>query len=138
MDYDLDRFLNAQDGDYLVALQELQSGRKRTHWMWYIFPQLKHLGFSYNSKYYGISGLEEARAYLANSLLGNRLREVCEAILQLSTCDAVEVFGEIDSRKLLSSMTLFDQVSPTDIFARVLDKYFNGRRDARTINFLQR
>ena len=105
--------------------------------MWYIFPQLKHLGHSYNAKYYGLSGVDEAAAYLAEPVLGQRLREVTTAILNLPTNDAYEVFGGIDGMKLRSSMTLFDIVSPNDIFARVLDKYFNGQRDNRTLTLIQ-
>lgn len=131
--YNLNRFLEVQNDVYPIALKELRTGRKRSHWIWYIFPQLKHLGHSYNSKFYGISGIEEATAYLADPVLGYRLREVAETILNLPGDDAVEVFGGIDSRKLRSSMTLFDLVSPNDIFARVLDKYFNSRRDHRTL-----
>lgn len=134
--YNLKRFVDAQEGIYPIALRELQEGRKRSHWMWFVFPQLMHLGHSYNSKFYGISGTEEAAAYLENHILGQRLREVCEVILDLSTNDAEEVFGGIDSRKLRSSMTLFDIVSPNDVFARVLDKYFNGKGDQRTRGLL--
>ena len=105
--------------------------------MWYIFPQLKHLGHSYNAKYYGLSGVDEAAAYLAEPVLGQRLREVSTAILNLPTNDAHEVFGGIDSLKLRSSMTLFDLVSPNDVFARVLDKYFNVQRDNRTLTIIK-
>ena len=135
--YNLRRFIEAQEGVYPVALRELREGRKRSHWMWYIFPQLKHLGHSYNAKYYGLSGVDEAAAYLAEPVLGQRLREVSTAILNLPNNDAHEVFGGIDSLKLRSSMTLFDLVSPNDVFARVLDKYFNGQRDNRTLSIIQ-
>lgn len=131
--YNLRRFIDAQNNVYPVALRELQEGRKRSHWMWYIFPQLKHLGHSQNSKFYGISGIEEAKSYLDNTVLSQRLREVCNAILNLTTDNAVEVFGDTDSLKLKSSMTLFDFVSPNDVFSRVLDKFFNGQRDKYTI-----
>ena len=104
--------------------------------MWYVFPQLKHLGHSYNAKFYGLSGIEEAKVYLEHPISGQRLIEVSNTILNLATCDAVEVFGGIDSLKLKSSMTLFDLVSPNEIFAKVLDKYFNGQRDNRTINII--
>ncbi len=130
--------MEAQNNVYPMALRELQEGQKRSHWMWYIFPQLKHLGRSYNSKFYGLSGIEEATAYLAHPMLGQRLREVSMAILNLPTDDAFEVFGGIDSHKLRSSMTLFDIVSPEDVFARVLNKYFNGRKDNRTIAIIKR
>lgn len=135
-DYNISRFKDAQERIYPIALRELKEGRKRSHWMWYIFPQLKGLGHSYNSKFYGISETEEASEYLGDPILGQRLREASKAILDLATCDAVVVFGGIDSLKLKSSMTLFDSVSPNDIFARVLDKYFNGQRDNRTINLI--
>ncbi len=94
--YNLTRFMEAQEDAYPVALSELQEGRKRSHWMWYIFPQLKQLGYSHNSKFYGISGIKEATAYLEHPVLGQRLGEVSKAILNLSTNDAVEVFGGID------------------------------------------
>lgn len=135
-DYNISRFKDAQERIYPIALRELKEGQKRSHWMWYIFPQLKGLGYSYNSKFYGISGTEEASEYLEDPILGQRLREASKAILDLATCDAVEVFGGIDSLKLKSSMTLFDLVSPNDIFARVLDKYFNRQRDNSTINLI--
>lgn len=135
--YNLKRFIDAQHGVYPIALGELRVGRKRSHWMWYIFPQLKHLGHSYNAKYYGISDVDEASEYLADPILGQRLREVSEAILNLPTNDAYEVFGGIDGMKLRSSMTLFDFVSPNDIFARVLDKYFNGQRDKKTLTIIK-
>lgn len=136
--YNIERFVKAQEGVYPIALRELQEGRKRSHWIWYIFPQLKHLGYSYNAKFYGISGIEEATAYLEQPILGQRLREVSEAILMLPGNDAVAVFGGIDAMKLHSSMTLFDLVSPDDVFARVLDKYFDGRRDSLTNSILAR
>ncbi len=102
--YKLERFVQAQEGVYPVALDELRRGCKRSHWMWYIFPQLKHLGHSYNAKYYGIADLDEARAYLAHPLLGQRLREASEALMSLSTSDAREVMGPVDAIKLRSSM----------------------------------
>lgn len=131
--YNLIRFLNAQEDTYQVALKELQEGRKLSHWMWYIFPQLKHLGHSNNAKFYGISGIKEAATYLQHPVLGQRLREVAETIINLPNNDAEAIFGGIDTIKLRSSMTLFDVVSPNDIFAKVIDKYFNGRRDKCTI-----
>lgn len=108
--HNLRRFIDAQHGVYPIALRELKDGRKRSHWMWYIFPQLKHLVHSNISKFYGISGKEEAAAYLAEPILGQRLRDVCDTILDLPTDDAREVFGSIDAMKLRSSMTLFDIV----------------------------
>lgn len=135
--HNLDRFVEAQEYSYPIALCELRDGRKRSHWMWYIFPQLKHLGHSYNSQFYGISGIDEATAYLQHPVLGPRLREVSDAILNLPTSDPREVFGGIDALKLRSSMTLFDRASPDDIFSRVLDKYFSSRRDPRTLKILE-
>lgn len=135
--HNLNRFVEAQEYSYPIALGELREGRKRSHWMWYIFPQLKHLGHSCNSQFYGISGIEEATAYLQHPVLGPRLREVSEAILNLPSTDPREVFGGIDALKLRSSMTLFDRVSPDDIFSRVLDKYFSSRRDPRTLKILE-
>lgn len=134
--HNLDRFLQAQATAYPYALKELQEGYKRTHWMWYIFPQLRGLGRSNMANHYGISGVEEAKAYLDNPILNKRLRDVCEAIFGLETDDAREVFGRIDSWKLKSSMTLFDIVAPDDVFARVLDKYFDGKRDERTLKII--
>lgn len=134
--YNLMRFIEAQEGMYPIALKELRQGCKRSHWMWYVFPQLKGLGHSFNSQFYGISGLEEAAAYLADPVLNRRLREAAMAILNLPGDNAREVFGDIDSRKLLSSMTLFDAASPGDVFARVLQKYFNSRRDRKTLELL--
>lgn len=135
--HNLNRFVEAQEYSYPIALGELREGRKRSHWMWYIFPQLKYLGHSYNSQFYGISGIDEATAYLQHPVLGPRLREVSEAILNLPTTDPREVFGGIDALKLRSSMTLFDRASPDDIFSRVLDKYFSSRRDPRTLKILE-
>ncbi|MDE6786316.1 MAG: DUF1810 domain-containing protein, partial [Muribaculaceae bacterium] len=97
--YNLNRFVEAQDGIYPIALKELQEGRKRSHWIWYIFPQLKHLGHSYNAKYYGISGIEEAAAFLQHPILGQRLREVTSTILHLSGNDAEAIFGSVDAMK---------------------------------------
>lgn len=134
--WNIDRFLMAQENIYPIALQELQNGRKRSHWMWYLFPQLKGLGHSYNSNFYGISDREEAVAYLEHPILGHRLREVSMTILNLPTNNAVAVFGNIDTCKLKSSMTLFDIVSSYDIFALVLEKYFNDQRDICTINII--
>lgn len=136
MAHNLDRFLLSQDRIYQVALKELKGGRKRSHWMWYVFPQLKHLGHSYNAKYYGISGIEEAVTYLQHPILGQRLREIASTILNLSGNDAEVIFGCIDAMKLRSSMTLFDVVSPDDVFNLVLDNYFQGKKDYRTLSML--
>lgn len=133
----LSRFVEAQSYSYAIALEELREGRKTTHWIWYIFPQLKGLGHSFKSQFYGIEGIGEALAYVNHPVLGARLREVCIAILKLPTSDARNIFGAIDSRKLRSSMTLFDAVMPGDIFADVLTKFFDGEKDNLTLNKLK-
>lgn len=137
MAYDLNRFLTAQEQDYAQALAEIRAGRKRSHWIWYIFPQLRGLGYSYNAEYYGIADAEEARQYLAHPILGARLREITEALLELPESDSVCVMGRPDDLKLCSSMTLFEYVSVQDsVFGKVLDKYYGGRRDAATLRML--
>ena len=127
MDYDLRRFIKAQSlpySGYSTALEEIKAGRKRSHWIWYIFPQLKGLGHSYNAEYYGIAEREEAEAYLADATLGLRLREISLALLAVNGKSA--------------SMTLFDAISPGDVFATVIDKYFDGKRDELTLKMLDR
>ena len=136
--YNLKRFVDGQYGVYPIALKELRNGFKRTHWMWFIFPQIKGLGHSYNSMFYGLSGTEEAKEYLANPTLGSRLREIIDAVLKLQTVSIIDVFGKIDSMKLQSSMTIFDLASPNDVFAEVLDKWFDGQRDEATLKLLQK
>lgn len=129
----LDRFIKAQENTYEIALSEIRNGRKQTHWMWYIFPQIKGLGMSETSNYYGIDGVNEARDYLNNEVLGNRICEISGELLNLDTNNPVEVFGNIDALKLKSSMTLFDYVSDDKIFSDVLKKYYNGEVDDKTI-----
>lgn len=127
--FDLQRFIEAQDrdGTYLQALAELRSGRKRSHWMWFVFPQLQGLGTSAMSRRYAISSLEEASAYLAHPVLGPRLAECAQALLELPTRDPVLVLGEIDAMKLRSSMSLFSGVDGADpVFQRVLAEYFQS------------
>ena len=131
--YNLARFHEAQAGTYETALAEIKDGCKRSHWMWYIFPQVEGLGRSSTSKYYGISCLDEARAYLDDEILGARLREICGELLKHSGKNIHGIFGGIDSAKLKSSMTLFDMVSPDDVFAKVLETFFQGKRDDLTI-----
>lgn len=133
---ELERFVEAQELMYPMALDEVRNGRKRGHWIWYIFPQLKGLGESYNSSYYGIDGIEEARAYLAHPVLGARLREITAAFLELVGKNAQEVFGHLDAMKVRSCMTLFNVVSDDDLFQRVLDRYYNGVADDRTLDIL--
>ncbi len=137
MAYDLTRFLQAQEGSYAQALAEMKRGRKESHWMWYIFPQLKGLGRSAMSEFYGISGMEEARAYLKDPVLGARLVEICNALLALEVEDIVQVMGRPDDKKLKSSMTLFEAAAEKpEVFQRVLDKYYQGKRDGRTLRML--
>ncbi len=139
MDYDVSRFTEAHIASYQNALSEIRNGRKTGHWIWYIFPQLKGLGFSSMSEYYGIRDLEEAKAYLADPMLRAHLVEICEALLSLETNDAAEVMGCPDNIKLRSSMTLFDAAAESeDIFCQVLEKYYGGNRDGRTLKMLGR
>ena len=125
-EYDLERFLTAQAADYADALDDIRRGRKRGHWIWYVFPQQKGLGHSYNSEYYGLDGIDEARAYLAHPILGARLREISEALLtHEGKRDIDAIMGSsIDVLKLQTCMSLFNQVSPNDIFEKVLDAFF--------------
>ena len=133
---DLERFVEAQELMYPMAFDEVRNGRKRGHWIWYIFPQLKGLGMSENSQYYGIDGIEEARAYLQHPVLGARLREITTAFLELVGKNAQEVFGHLDAMKVCSCMTLFNEVSDDDLFQKVLDRYYNGVADDRTLEML--
>ena len=133
----LDRFLDAQRGDYAAALAEVRRGRKTSHWMWYIFPQIAGLGQSSTARYYSIRDLEEAREYYAHPVLGQRLREISGVLLDLRGSDPVAVFGGIDSMKLKSSMTLFAVAAPDDpLFRQVLDKYYGGEQDVLTLRIL--
>ena len=132
--HDLARFVHAQAGDYEQALAEVRAGRKRSHWMWYIFPQFAGLGFSSMAQRYAIRSLDEARAYLAHPVLGARLAACAEAALGVEGRSAAEVFGSPDDMKLRSSATLFAAITPPDsVFAQLLDKYYRGERDERTI-----
>lgn len=137
MAYDLMRFLQAQEGSYSQALAEIKQGRKASHWMWYIFPQMKGLGRSSMSEFYGISGVEEARAYLKDPVLGARLEEICNALLALDAEDIVRVMGRPDDKKLKSSMTLFEAAAEDPaVFQKVLEKYYRGKRDGCTLRML--
>lgn len=131
LDHSLERFVVAQERMYSRALEEVKNGKKLTHWIWYIFPQLKGLGHSNKSIYYGLDGIEEARAYLAHPILGTRLREITTTVLQ-SEKSADEIFGGIDTIKLRSCMTLFNEVAEDDLFGRVLLKCFEGEGDGKT------
>ena len=136
---ELDKFVSAQARDYETALAEIRSGRKRSHWMWYIFPQLQGLGYSSTAQYYGIRDLEEAQDYMEHPVLGPRLVEISEALLVLDTSDASAVMGYPDDLKLRSSMTLFELAAPEQpVFSRVLEKYYSGHRDRHTLELLGR
>ena len=134
--YNLDRFVETQKLYYEQALQEVQDGMKRSHWIWFIFPQLAILGHSWNSKYYGISGYDEAEAYLKHPILGVRLREVTKALLVHRDMSATDIFGGLDAMKVRSCMTLFDAVSPDDIFEQVLEVFYNGTYDRKTLDYM--
>lgn len=134
--FNLQRFIDAQSYCYQQALHEVQDGRKRSHWIWYIFPQLAILGHSYNAKYYGISGYDEAKAYLKHPVLNERLRTIIRALLVHTDKDATEIFGRIDAMKVCSCMTLFDAVSPHDVFQEVLEKFYKGKYDLKTLNYM--
>ena len=135
--YNLNRFVRAQEDDYQRALAEIESGRKRTHWMWYIFPQVDGLAFSPTSKLYSIKSAEEARAYLDHPLLGPRLLTCAEAVVRIEGHSATDIFGSPDDVKLRSCATLFASVLPPgSVFDRLLGKYFWGLRDGKTLQLL--
>jgi uncharacterized protein (DUF1810 family) len=135
--YDLNRFVEAQQTDYAIALAEIKHGKKQSHWMWYIFPQVLGLGFTSTSMQFGIKSLDEATAYLKHEILGKRLVEISNVLLTLETDDATKVFGNPDYKKLKSSMTLFSLVPGADeVFKRVLDKFFKGHQDEMTLQLL--
>jgi uncharacterized protein (DUF1810 family) len=133
----LNRFVDAQKTDYQQALSEIKNGRKRSHWMWYIFPQIQGLGFSETSRYYGIKDSAEATAFLAHPVLGSRLVDICEELLKLASSNATSIFGSPDDVKLKSSMTLFAALPGANpVFQQVLDKFFNGAKDAKTLQII--
>jgi uncharacterized protein (DUF1810 family) len=136
--FDLGRFLSAQDGVYENAVRELRSGQKRSHWMWYVFPQIDGLGTSVTARRYAIKSLEEARRYLEHPILGARLLECTESVNRLEGRTALRIFGSPDDRKFCSSMTLFEAAAgPDSEFSLALDKYCSGRRDPATLKLLQ-
>ena len=139
--FDLQRFVDAQEDDYAQALAEIRAGRKMSHWIWYVFPQLKGLGRSYLADHYGISGIREAQAYLAHPVLGTRLREITRAALALDTADPVAVMGDIDALKLRSCLTLFREaaVDAADraLFQALLDKWYHSEPDRVTLRMLE-
>lgn len=135
--HDLNRFVLAQAGDYATALAEIRAGRKRSHWMWYIFPQFKGLGFSATSQRYAIGSAAEARAYLAHPLLGPRLVSCCEAVSGIAGRSATDIFGSPDDLKLRSSATLFASVSPPgSVFEKLIQIFFDGQPDPQTLRLM--
>ena len=137
--FDLQRFLKAQERIYDQALSELKTGEKRSHWMWYIFPQIDGLGFSSTTKHYSIKSMEEARAYLDHPVLGKRLIECTETVLAISGKSVSRIFGYPDDLKFKSSMTLFAEVTGSDSsFGRAIEQFYNGRRDEKTLALLRK
>lgn len=134
----LERFVQAQESSYACALREIKNGRKTSHWMWYIFPQLSGLGHSQTARYYAIRDRAEAEAYLAHPVLGKRLLEISSELLKLESFDATAVMGWPDDLKLKSSMTLFGLVSREPVFRQVLEKYFRGEEDVYTVQAISR
>lgn len=134
---DLKRFIDAQEKDYLTALSELKNGRKQSHWMWYIFPQIQGLGISETSNFYAVRDIDEAAAYLSHPVLGERLIRISKELLALKNNDANKIFGSPDDLKLRSSMTLFASLPGTNpVFRLVLDKFFNGVEDNKTLKII--
>ena len=132
--YNLNRFIEAQNRDYDIALAEIRAGKKASHWMWYIFPQLKGLGRSSTSEYYGLSGMKEAQAYLSDPILKARLIEITDAVIAHKDKSAEEIFGGIDAKKLRSCMTLFSIAAPDiPVFEAVLEQFFHGVPDRNTL-----
>lgn len=135
-EYNLDRFINAQERDYQVALQEIKNGYKRSHWMWYIFPQLVDLGYSTTAKFYGIKNKDEAITYLKNEYLKNNLIEISKVLYELDD-NISNILGYPDDLKLKSCMTLFSYADPSiDIFNKIIDKFYNGEQDSKTLELL--
>ena len=139
MEYNLNRFIIAQERDFYKALSEIKQERKCSHWMWYIFPELKGLGYSATSEFYGISDLEEAKEYLSNDYLRGNLLKICNALLYTSTNNIEEILEYPDNLKLKSSMTLFDYISEKDnIYSLVLDKFYNGEQDTLPLGLIEK
>ena len=132
----LERFVKAQKRDYQLALAEVRAGKKQSHWIWYIFPQMYGLGHSCYANLYGIRDNKEAEEYLKHKILGKRLREITMALLEHDACSAEDIFGNLDAMKVRSSMTLFDIVSPKDIFDEILNKFYANQRCDITIRML--
>jgi uncharacterized protein (DUF1810 family) len=137
-DHSRQRFLDAQKTDYPVALSEIRNCKKQSHWMWYIFPQIQGLGLSETSKFYAIKNIHEAKEFLDHPVLGNRLIEISNELLNLETNDSHKIFGSPDDLKLHSSMTLFASLPDTNsVFQEVLDKFFNGEKDKKTLEIIK-
>lgn len=134
----LKRFITAQEASYPIALAEIKNGRKRSHWMWYIFPQIQGLGYSETSRFYAIKDMHEAEAFIEHPVLGSRLMEICNALLEVDSNDAHKIFGSPDDIKLKSSMTLFASLHADPVFDLVLQKFFNGKKDDRTLQIIDR
>ena len=135
---DLKRFLEAQENDFATALAEVKNGKKQSHWMWYIFPQIAGLGFSSMANFYAIKTKAEAENYLAHPILGKRLIEISNALLEVEGKTANQIFGSPDDIKLKSSMTLYGALENTNpVFQKVLDKYFDGAKDQRTLELIE-
>lgn len=135
--YDIERFYGEHKLNYETALREMKNGRKQTHWIWYIFPQLKILGRSETAEYYGIENAEEAKLYYNDPYLGESFREICQVLLECESDNALEVMGYPDNLKLCSSMTLFYMATGDSLFKDVLNKFYSGRTDDRTVSYLQ-
>jgi uncharacterized protein (DUF1810 family) len=133
VDYNLERFMEAQDALFERVKKELEDGDKQSHWMWFVFPQIKGLGFSPTAQYYAIESVAEAKAYLQHPVLGDRLMTCCRILLQLQDKTAGQIFGYTDAMKLKSSMTLFLAASDNPVFQQVLDTYYDGQKDGRTL-----
>ena len=137
-EFNLARFLNAQENSYATALNELRAGKKQSHWIWYVFPQIKGLGSSSNSEFYGLVSLAEARAYLNHPLLGQRLKEATAVLLVRRSQNVTSILGEIDALKFKSCLTLFSLADPSEpLFNDALEYFFSGKRDERTIELLK-
>ncbi len=135
--YDLSRFLEAQESTYHKALVELRNGKKETHWMWFVFPQIIGLGLSPTSKFYAIKDIQEADLYLHHPILGKRIIEISNVLLGLKDLSARDIFGQPDDSKLQSCMTLFNSLEDTDaVFLDVIQRYYNGKKDEHTLEIL--
>ena len=134
----LKRFISAQEKTYPIALSEIKKGKKQSHWMWYIFPQIQGLGFSETSKFYAIKDIDEAKEFLLHPVLSSRLINICNELLKLKSDNATSIFGSPDDLKLKSSMTLFSSLKINPVFQKVLDKFFNSAKDSKTLELISK